>query len=325
MIRIGLIGCGEHSKIGHATPLARYRDKNSGQVELTAACDVKRERAESFCREYGFLNAYDDVDQMLTRHKLDGCISVVPVEAVSRLGIKLLELGVPCVAEKPLGSSLLEVNSLLEAAGTTGTPNMVSVNRRFMPVLRQAIDWTRSSGTVRYVRCLMTRHARKEPEFLWTTAVHAVDTLRHLGGEVAEARIQTFPGTNESGEWYAIDLRFESGTCGRIDVLPTSGVREETYELIGEGFRAVVTCPFGPWLGWRAFRDDRLVAEEAASNVPEDVYNGCYDEAAEFIKAILDHRSPRPSIKEVFPSVKLCYELAAQRDRKYGNLAVVQS
>ncbi|PYX49786.1 MAG: hypothetical protein DMG79_07675, partial [Acidobacteria bacterium] len=173
MIRLGLIGCGEHSESGHAIPLARYKAAHPNEIELAAACDLNMERAQLFCRQYGFANSYQNFDEMLQRHKLDGCIAVVPVERISELGIKLLTLGIPCVLEKPLGATLAEAKALLDAARTTGTPNMVSVNRRFMPFLNRALEWTRRVGSLRYVRALMTRHARSEPEFLWATAVHA--------------------------------------------------------------------------------------------------------------------------------------------------------
>jgi hypothetical protein len=107
-----------------------------------------------------------------------------------------------------------------------------------------------------------------------------------------------------------LDLQFEKGISGRVDVLPSAGMVEETYDLFGEGFRASVTCPFGPQLGWRCFRDGRLVqAENVPANTPEDIVNGCYDEAAAFVKA-LSAGTPKPSIAEVFPSVELCFAIA---------------
>ena len=201
---------------------------------------------------------------------------------------------------------------------------MVSVNRRFMPFLKREIDWTRTAGSLRYVRCTLARHARSEPEFLWTTAVHAVDAVRHIAGDVAEASIRTLRRVGESAPWYAIVLGFESGVSGRIDVLPTAGVLEETYELyegIGEGFRAILTCPFGLQRGWRCFRENRLAVEETASvNMPEEVLNGCYDEAAEFIRALTHREHPRPSIEDVFPSVELCLALAKVAEQNARNL-----
>ena len=321
MIRLGLIGCGEHSESGHAIPLAKYKSAHPAEIELAAVCDLKAERAQAFCRKYGFGTAYSDVDEMLARQQLDGCIAVVPVERISQLGIKLLGLGIPCVVEKPLGASLTEVKALLDAARATRTPNMVSVNRRFMPYLNRAIEWTRTVGPLRYVRCTLTRHARSEPEFLWTTAVHAVDALRYIAGQVAEAKIRTLRDAAGSAEWYGIDLRFEGGAFGRIDVLPTAGMLEETYELMGEGFRASVTSPFGPELGWRCFRENRLVVQETApKDMAEEVLNGCAGEAAEFIRALTIKDVPRPSIEEVFPSVELCLAMASTGEKSVRNV-----
>jgi myo-inositol 2-dehydrogenase/D-chiro-inositol 1-dehydrogenase len=311
MIRLGLIGCGEHSEGGHAVPLARYQATHPGEIELTAACDLNLERAQLFCRQHGFLNPYRDVNEMLARHRLDGCIAVVPLHRISELGIKLLTQGIPCVVEKPLGASLAEGTALLAAAQATNTLNMVSVNRRFMPFLNQALEWTRAAGSLRYVRCVMLRHERREPEFLWATAVHAIDAMRYIAGQVSDAKIHVLGKGEAAVAWYSIDLSFASGVSGRLDVLPTSGMLEETYELIGEGFRAVVTCPFGPERGVRCFSENRLaLAEPAPGNPPEDVLNGCYDEAAEFIRALTRKEPARPSIEDVFPSIELCWRMA---------------
>jgi predicted dehydrogenase len=213
------------------------------------------------------------------------------------------------VVEKPLGASLAEALALRDFAASTKTPNMVSVNRRFMPLLNRALEWTSRAGRLRYLHCTLARHARCEPEFLWATAVHAVDTLRHIAGQVVAFDLRTLnPAT--ATEWYALELQFYNGISGRIDVLPTAGMVEETYDLFGDGFRASVTCPFGPQLGWRCFRDGRLIeAETVPPETPEDIVNGCYDEAAAFLAA-LSGGIAKPSIGEVFPSVELCFAVA---------------
>ena len=313
MIRLGLIGCGEHSEGGHAVPLARYNEAHPDEVELTAVCDLKIERAQLFCSRYGFLHVYSDLNEMLGRHQLDACIAVVPVEKIPQVGIQLLERRMPCVVEKPLGASLADVEALRSASRKTGTPNMVSVNRRFMPFLNRALAWSRDQGPLRYVRCTFTRHARSEPQFLSETGVHAMDTMRYIGGEIRNTNIRTLKHTDAEADWYAIDLEFTNGDSGRIDVLPTCGLREETYEMMGENFRAVVTCPFGPQRGFRCYRENRVVLEEYESAATtEDVVNGFYDEAAALIGALRAKQDLQPSIEDVFPSVQLCLQLAAQ-------------
>jgi predicted dehydrogenase len=214
------------------------------------------------------------------------------------------------MVEKPLGASLTEALALRDSAAATKTPNMVSVNRRFMPLLNRAIEWTTQAGSLRYVHCTLARHSRQEPEFLWATAVHAVDTLRHIAGQVIAFDLHTLQAPSEATTWYALDLRFENGISGRVDVLPTAGMLEETYDLFGDGFRASITCPFGPQLGWRCFREGRLVeAENVPAGTPEEIVNGCYNEVAAFLE-VLRGGAPQPSIAEVFPSVELCFAIA---------------
>jgi predicted dehydrogenase len=100
-IRLGLIGCGEHSEIGHAIPLARYASTHPETVALAAACDLRTERAELFCQKYGFAKPYQQAEDMLAKEQLDVCIAVMPVERISEIGIKLLQANTPCVVEKP--------------------------------------------------------------------------------------------------------------------------------------------------------------------------------------------------------------------------------
>ena len=310
MLRLGLIGCGEHAEGSHAVPLARYASEHPGEICLAAACDLQAERAEEFCRRYGFARPYSDFEVMLSKEHLDGCISVMPMNRIVEIGVKLLRMKVPCVIEKPLGISLEEVNHLLEVAKETQTPHMVSVNRRFMPLLNRGLAWAKSIGPLRYVRCTMMRHERRESDFLWSTAVHAVDTLRYLAGDVSEFNIRHQKQPAQAASWHSISLEFKQGTFGHIEVLPSAGMLEETYELLGDGFRASVTSPFGQPLSLRCWQQNTLVLEEVASiDAPEDVMNGSYNEAVEFVRALQTGVRPRPSIEDIAPSVQLCFQL----------------
>jgi len=310
MVRIALVGCGEHSESGHAVPLSRYQRQHPEKVELAAACDVQIERARCFCDKYGFRNAYSDLDEMLSREKVDGCVAVVPMGKIAEIGAYLMERRVPCSIEKPLGSSTEDVKDLLASAKSTGTPNMVSVNRRFMPFLNRALDWIKKKGTIEYVRCTMSRHARSEPEFLWATAVHAVDTLRFISGEIRSHQARNLK-SGSHGNGYSLDLVFENDAVGRVDVLPTTGMLEERYELFGNGFYVTVTCPFGERRGWVAYRDGARVTEEwATDEMPEDVIYGCFDETSCFIDLLSAGKPLRPSIADIAPSVELCMSIA---------------
>ena len=310
-IRLALIGCGEHAEVGHAIPLARYKAAHPEEIELAAACDLQLDRAQKFCTQYGFRNSYRDIGELLSREEIDGCITVVPPERISEVGAMLLGRGIPCVVEKPLGSTWPEVKALCATAVSSGTPTMVSVNRRFMPFLNRGLQWARNAGPIRFLRSTMARHARSELEFIWATAVHAVDTLRYIEGDVARFECQPVSSGAGSASWYTIQLHFQSGAEGRVDVLPTAGMLEETHDLFGNGFRVSVTCPFGRKRGWLAHRDGIVVEEEVApADMPEDVLNGCYDETCAFIEALRNGHAPKPTIADVVPSVEICMSIA---------------
>ncbi|MFL6208626.1 MAG: Gfo/Idh/MocA family protein [Pyrinomonadaceae bacterium] len=318
MIRLALIGCGEHSRGSHAAPLARYVSERPGEVELVAACDLKLERAEEFCRSFGFARAYTSVEKMLATESIDGCVSVMPMERIVDTSAMLLERGMPCVIEKPLGTSRAESERLASVARATGTPHMVSVNRRFMPYLNHAAAWAKAAGALQYIRATQVRHGRSEPDFIWSTAIHALDALRHVAGEVKDFNAETRQDARLSTRWYIIVLRFESGACGRIEVLPTAGMIEETYELFGEGFRARVVAGAGPQRSLQCWRDGQLEVEEfAAPNELEGVLNGGFAEVVEFVRALKTGTSPRPTVEDILPSARICFAIAETAARQF--------
>ena len=312
-LRLALVGCGEHSELSHAAPLARYAAARPGEIELAAACDLDRARAERFCREFGFARAYASLDELLAAERLDGCVTVMPVGRIGEVAAKVLERGVPCVVEKPLGTSLAEVERLAEVARRTGTPHMVSVNRRFMPYLNRAARWAREAGTLQYVRATMVRHRRDEPAFIWETALHALDALRHLAGEVKEYRATLHRPEGLSAAWYLVSLGFEGGALGQLEVLPTAGVIEESYELFGEGFRARVVAGSGPQRSLHCWRGGRLDTEEFADETtPEDLRSGAFEEVLEFVGALRDGRRHAPTVEDVLPSSRVCFQIAEE-------------
>ena len=311
MIRIAIAGCGEHSRASHAAPLARYAAAHPGEIVLTAACDLDADKAVEFCRSFGFVRPYKDLDEMLSVEKPDACISVMPMEKIVEVGIKLLERRIPCVIEKPLGTSLTEIEKMGQVARETQTPHMVSVNRRFMPYLNQARSWMREHGALRYVRASQVRQQRNEADFIWSTAIHALDALRYVAGEVETFDVTFPPQTSNQARWYLIALRFENGTVGQVEVLPTAGNVEESYEFFAEGCRARVTAGSGPQRSLQCWKDGELVIEsQSTEQEPEDLRNGAYQEVEEFVRALRTGTRPQPCIDDILPSVRISFAIA---------------
>jgi myo-inositol 2-dehydrogenase / D-chiro-inositol 1-dehydrogenase len=311
MIRIALAGCGEHSRASHAAPLARYAATHPDEIKLVAACDLNRDRADEFCRAYGFTRAYEDLEQMLEIEKPDACVSIMPMEKIGEVGIKLLQRGVPCVIEKPLGTSLPAIERLAHVARETQTPHMVSVNRRFIPFLDQARSWMHERGPLRYVRASQIRHQRSERDFIWSTAIHVIDALRYIAGDVDDFDVTVSRAGMNAGTWYVISLQFESGTNGQVEILPTAGMVEETYELFGEDCRARVTAGSGIQRSLECWAEgERVIASQATEDEPEDLRNGAYQEVEEFVRALRTGSRPQPCIDDILPSARISFAIA---------------
>jgi predicted dehydrogenase len=168
-------------------------------------------------------------------------------------------------------------------------------------------------GPLRYVRATQVRHQRSEPDFIWSTAIHAIDALRYIAGEVEEFDVSFSRAGNAT--WYVISLRFENGTTGQVEILPTAGMVEESYELFGEGCRARVTAGSGPqrslecWTG-----GEQVIASHAKDDEPEDLRNGSYQEVEEFVDALRTGRRPQPCIDDILPSARISFAIAERVD-----------
>ena len=310
MIRIGLIGCGGHSERGHATPLARFAAQHPGKIELTAVCDLQVDRAARFASKFGFSSVYGDMHEMLERERLDGIVCIMPVNLIASTACELLSRGMRCVIEKPLGLNRTETMHLAEIARSTGTAHMVSLNRRFIPLLNRGLTWARECGPIRYVRGAMLRDRRVEPDFLWATGVHALDALRHIAGEIADYSVDVQKEVGGS-TWRCVNLKFVKGTVGRLEIFPTAGMDEESYEIIGDGYRVIISTVKSRGMRLRCWRRGDLVIDEQIIE-PHDVMRGEYDEVVEFVRALKSQTCPRPCIEDVLPSMEICWAMQSQ-------------
>jgi len=248
---------------------------------------------------------------MLETEKLDGCVSVLPIEHIVNTGIKLLERRLPCVIEKPLGTSREEAERLSLVARKTQTTHMVSVNRRFMPYLNEVRSWIQECGPLRYVRAVQVRHARSEEDFIWSTTIHVMDALRHFVGEVETFDVDIQQPVGSSATWYRISLLFKNGVTGTVEVLPTAGMVEESYEFFGDGFRARVSAGSGPQRSMECWQEDKLVADSKADeSEAEDLRNGAYQEVQEFVRALRTGTRAFPEVDDVLPSARICFAIA---------------
>jgi predicted dehydrogenase len=262
-VRLAVVGAGfmgrQHIDFIRAAP---------GAV-LTAVADPVANPAELECP------TYRSMAQMLDAEQLDAVIIANPNALHVETAIEGLEAGVAVLLEKPVATSYAQSRRLVEAVERLQGRLLVGHHRRHHPAIARARSAIRDGELGQVVAVNGMWSARKEPEYFtdapWHSepgagvtlinAVHDLDLLRHLCGEVAE--IQAIQGWHARGldveDTVSMSLRFESGALGSL-IASDAGVSPWGWDQATEESSAF---PFLP--------DEvayRIVGTRAALSVP---------------------------------------------------------
>ena len=146
---------------------------------------------------------------------------------------------------------------------------------------------------------------------MWSTGIHVVDTIAAIGGRIVDFDARPISHAELTSRWFAIGLEFGGGCAGSLELLPTVGMIDETYDIFGEGFRANVAAGVTTGSAMKCWRDGELVEEVLPEpDQPPFVANGAYNELCEFITALRDGRPPCPTIDDVLPGQEICFKIA---------------
>lgn len=308
-LRLGMIGAGRHNEGVHAPSVARLRDEAAEELELTAVCALDEERARHFQEKFGFLRVYADMREMLAAEQLDCLAVVVNIPKIHEVVSWALGTGLPVFTEKPPGANLAESKELARLADQSGSLNYVGFNRRRAPVLEKLKSWATRHGAIRRVHARMVRHRRLEERFAVGTAIHSLDFLRYLAGDVGFVHVVRLEREQADSFDFVCKLGFTSGATGVLEVMVNSSTRVEQYTAYGEGYAGEATLPIfsdqSHRAGFRGFREGEL-AEEAPANENDPLREqGFLVEHEAFLNAVRRGQMPDCTLQDGFHSMLL--------------------
>lgn len=108
-VRLGVVGIGSMATGVHLPNIAKTRD-----VELTAVCDVVKERAEQAAATYKCA-AYTDYRALLKAGVCDAVLIVTPHYGHTTIGIEALKAGLHVLVEKPISVHKSDCERLIAA------------------------------------------------------------------------------------------------------------------------------------------------------------------------------------------------------------------
>lgn len=284
--RLAIVGAGRHSR-HHGAAAREYSEANPGRVELAAVCDLDQDKARDYAQRYGFARVCGDLREMLRRERPDAVIAVTALADTEAIAGELLEAGVPVMIEKPPGRDSAATERLLAIAERTGTPHMISFNRRFNPAVAAARRWLAEHAAVRPPQIAsgrMLRHNRREANFARDTGIHLVDAVLSFMGEprtVAAARLAL--STPQAYSFNA-HLEFAGAAVGSVLIAPAAGADQETIELYGEDYYVYIDVARARCDVWD--HNQQVLAAQPPAGASRYYLEGTVGETAAFVEAI---------------------------------------
>jgi len=189
-LNVGIIGAGGISEC-HTEGY-----KNTGNVKVTAVCDINEQRAKAYAEKYDIPHVFTDYREMLKIDKLDAVSVTTWNNGHAPISVAALKAGKHVLCEKPLAMNTVEAKQMADTAKETGKLLMVGFVRRFednVKYLKNAIE-SGYFGRVYYVK---TGYIRKwgNPGGWFSDkkrsgggpvidlGVHVIDLVRYINGK----------------------------------------------------------------------------------------------------------------------------------------------
>ena len=249
-VRFGVVGAGLWGSF-HCKTLSAIEG-----AELAAVCDLDPARVADMQKQFGAGKTYTDYKQLLADPDIDAVTVATPDFAHGDIVLAAIQAGKHVMSEKPLATTLREVEAIAAAADRAGVKVMVDFHNRVNPAIvaaREAIAAgeigtplhasAKLSNTVFVPYDLLSWAGRSSA--LWFLGSHSLDALRFImGAEVKRVQAMVRRGYLKSNGVDTADvhlsiLEFDNGAIAQMEnswVLPRDmpGVVDFRMEFIGE-------------------------------------------------------------------------------------------
>jgi predicted dehydrogenase len=197
-------------------------------------CDLEEERARSAAKKYEAEAWFLDYGEALARDDVDVMDICLPHHLHCKATVESARAGKHVLVEKPMARTLNEADEMIAAAKRAGVKLMAAEHHRFIPSVRKAKEIIDNGilGEIFLIQCSLLSNSpyvgvlgggwksdneKRGGGVLLSAAVHRVNVLRTLGGEIASVYCQVPSKSYFDGEDTALlSIRFRSGAIGSL-------------------------------------------------------------------------------------------------------------
>ncbi|MFJ7167276.1 Gfo/Idh/MocA family protein [Streptomyces globosus] len=325
-LRIGFIGHGRHARANLYPALALAGGRLTSIATRDAAAAARAAALHGAARGHG------DHRRMLAEDGLDAVFVSVAPEDQAAVTEDCLRAGAHVFAEKPLGLDEAEARRVADTAERAGRSVAVGFMKRHAPAYRRLAALTADEEAFGRVLSFHAFFAfspwtdtLRDDTYVKFGAVHVVDLLRWLFGEVAEVSGHT--NSRGSDISMAATLRFRSGVIGNLTLAGVPAWSREQEELTVTGQRGFArvenlttlahhharSAEPGRGEAWQELDEDTVVVRSVnspASGGHQDLYlRGFAGEVRHFLEAVANGTPQAASAADNTATMALCDEL----------------
>jgi len=261
-VKVSVIGLRHAAQVFHLPGLSKFSD-----VELSI-CDLNQDLMRTAGQKFGIPEnrQYTDYRQMLKKEEPQAVYVLMAQyaqhhnfnynpETYFDIVKEVLSQKRAVLVEKPLAMTLDRAYELAIAAKAAGVVNMVSVNRRFNPLLQHCREKVLQCGPILNVVCNFYKGFKPDAapqgclDWLAGDMIHSLDLMRYLiGGKIEEF----YPSQAKTAQdeaptaFYAMACS-DNGATGLFSSNIRVGGRVQNWQIHGDGISCYLCENFAPY------------------------------------------------------------------------------
>ena len=307
-VNVAVIGAGSLANAVHYPSLAEFDD-----VEISAICDLNEERLKKTAEKFQVERTYKDYKRMVSEVDVDAVYIIMPPHHLFDLVIHCLKSKLNVFIEKPPGVMAEQTRNMALTAEKNDCLTMVGFNRRFIPVMVEAKRLVEERGPI--LQCAATFYKNSigagpyydgAIDILSCDAVHAVDTLRWMGGEVTAVASDIRKLHADYDNSFNALLKFENGGTGFLLTNWVAGKRVHTFEMHAKGISAFVDANDEAVIYSDNKEEGQILKTQEVAGSPENYkFYGFYGENRHFIDCVKGKRLPDTNFADAVKTMEL--------------------
>jgi len=296
-IGMGAIGCGGIAN-GH---LPAYRDVDG--IETVAVCDIDEQAAQARAEEFDVPAIYTDWRELLADERVDAVSVLLPHHLHRDVAVAAAEAGKSILCEKPMATSLSEVDDMIAAADDAGVVLMVGQILRFRPANIKARELIRD-GAIGEVRNVLRRRLGKSEGFRseWARNPEEAGGWVLYGFGAHEVDMILWLNDGEPGDVFA-QARVNNEYWNDYDELT---VQMALVDGPMSTYQHSLNTPFGAWECMVIGTEGAMMIDSEQIRLGDEVIEAPLDSPAswraqvgEFVRAVREGDEPEESGRNV--------------------------